>query len=112
MAEPSTAVLQTATTGISVGALVLGLDVETIIGAVAGATIFVTQEKELGLPMRLLYLLVSVAFGYFIAPEITAKTIITSNALAGFLGGLFTVSGGQLLLRQLQNTDLKWLIRK
>lgn len=112
MAEPSSMAMTIASAGISVGAVAFGLNIETVIGALAGATIFVMGEKELGILQRVLYLLASVSVGYFIAPEIIKHTLITEPAVAGFLGGLLTVAGGQVLLRQLQNTDLTWLIKK
>lgn len=111
MAEPNTTLAVTAAAGgITVGSAMLGLNTEAAIGALAGAAIYVTSAKELNLPTRIIYLLASVVLGYILTPEIVSHTFIEAPAVAGFIGGLLGVTGGQLLLKQLHNTDLTWLI--
>ncbi len=112
MAEPSTTTLgiAAATAGITIGSAALGLDTETAIGALAGAAVFVTSAKEINLITRVIYLLASVIIGYFVAPEIINHTFIEVRAVAGFVGGLLGVTAGQLLLKQMHNTDLSWII--
>lgn len=113
MAEPNTtaAIITMAGGGITIGSALLGLDTETAIGALAGAAVFVASTKELNLFTRLVYLLASVVIGYFIAPEIITHTLLQVPAVAGFIGGLLGVTAGQLLLKQMHNTDLIQLIR-
>lgn len=112
MAEPSTTTAAVAVTagGITVGSAMLGMDTEAATGALVGAAIFVVSAKELNLPTRIIYLLASVVLGYILTPEIVTHTFIQAPAVAGFVGGLLGVTGGQLLLKQLHNTDLNWLI--
>lgn len=112
MAEPNTTLAVTAAAGsITIGSALLGLDTEAAIGALAGAAVYVTSARELNLPTRLVYLVASVVLGYILTPEIISHTFIQARAVAGFIGGLLGVTGGQLLLKQLHNTDLTWLIR-
>lgn len=112
MAEPSTttAVVAAAAGGITIGSAMLGMDTEAATGALVGAAIFVVSAQEINLPTRIIYLLASVILGYFLTPEIIINTFIQTPAVAGFIGGLFGVTAGQLLLKQLHNTDLSRLI--
>lgn len=110
MSEPNTAVVLTATS-ISVGSALMGLDTEAAIGALAGATIFIASASDLNAILRVIYLLVSVVVGYLLAPEIVEHTMISSLSVAAFFGGLLSVNGAQMLLKQLNNTDLSWLLR-
>ena len=112
VAEPSTttAVVAAAAGGITIGSAMLGMDTEAATGALVGAAIFVVSAKEINLPTRIIYLLASVILGYFLTPEIITNTFIQAPAVAGFIGGLLGVTGGQLLLKQLHNTDLSRLI--
>lgn len=112
MAEPTTTTtaVTLAAGGITVTSALLGMDTEAATGALVGATIFIVSAKEINLPTRLVYLLASVVLGYILTPEIVKNTFIQSPAVAGFVGGLLGVSAGKLLLKQLDNTDLSWLI--
>lgn len=112
MAEPSTtAVAVTAAAGsITIGSALLGMDTEAATGALVGAAIFVVSAKEINLPTRIVYLFASVILGYFLTPEIVMHTFIQAPAVAGFIGGLLGVTGGQILLKQLHSTDLSRLI--
>ena len=112
MAEPTTTTtaVTLAAGGITVTTALLGMDTEVATGALVGAAIFVVSAKELNLPTRIIYLLASVVLGYILTPEIVKHTFIQAPAVAGLVGGLLGVSGCKLLLKQLDNTDLSWLI--
>ena len=111
MTEPNTLITAAAATGISFGSMMLGMDAETAIGALAGATIFVASEKDIHPVMRVVYLLVSVIFGYLAAPEIIENSWITTPAVAGFTGGLLGVTASQLVLKHINNGDIGSLFR-
>lgn len=107
MAEPSTtAIALTTATGISLASVVFGLDADTAIGSFAGATLFITSTQELTLKTRILYLIISIVMGYFVAGEILKNTFIASPAVAGFIGGLTSITIGLLIIKQLQDGDL------
>ncbi|WP_028294033.1 putative holin [Oceanobacter kriegii] len=107
MPEPTAATVSvTSLFGISLASIVLGIDANTAIGAFAGATLFITSARELNLATRFVYLLISVVIGYHAAGEITAHTPIAAPAIAGFIGGLCSISAGLLLIRQLQEGNL------
>lgn len=111
MAEPSsTAIAITAATGISLATVVFGLNADTAIGSFAGATLFITSARELTVKTRILYLIISMVMGYFVAGEIIKNTFISGPAVAGFIGGLTSISVGLLIVKNLQDGDLIGLI--
>lgn len=113
MAEPTTTTtaVTLAAGGITVTSALLGMDTEAATGALVGAAIFVISAPELNLTTRIVYLVASVVLGYILTPEIVTHTFIQETAVAGFIGGLLGVTAGKLLLKQLHNTDLSWLIK-
>lgn len=112
MAEPSTTTLALATTTtVGAAALFPGVDGNAMIGAFAGATLFVVSARELRLLVRVLYLLISQAMGYIAAPEIVNHTFINETGVAGFIGGLLCITIALLLLEQVKNTTLFKLLR-
>ena len=111
MADPSTAGIAIATaTSVSLASVVFGLNADTAIGAFAGATLFITSTRELTIKTRILYLIISMVMGYFFAGEILQNTFIASPAVAGFIGGLTSISISLLIIKQLQDGDLIGLI--
>lgn len=111
MAEPSSAaIVITTATGISLASVVFGLNADTAIGSFAGATLFITSARELTVKTRILYLIISIVMGYFMAGEIMQNTFISGPAVAGFIGGLTSISLGLLIVKQLQDGDLIGLI--
>jgi len=111
MAEPSSsAVIITTATGISLASIVFGLNADAAVGSFAGATLFITSTRELTIKTRILYLIISIVMGYFVAGEILQNTFIASPAVAGFIGGLTSISLGLLIIKQLQDGDLIGLI--
>lgn len=111
MAELSTTTIAIATaTGTSLASIMLGLNADTAIGSFAGATLFITSTRELTVKTRILYLIISIVMGYFVAGEILQNTFITSPAVAGFIGGLTSISIGLLIIKNLQDGDLIELI--
>lgn len=112
MAEPGTAALTTSTAaGIGLASLFPGIDGNALIGAFAGATLFVISARELPHWMRALYLLISLVMGYIAAPEITSHTFISQSGVAGFVGGLLCISVAQPLVRKLETTDILSLLK-
>lgn len=95
MSDLSAPVVATAITGLAT--LLPGIDGNALIGAFAGAALFVTSARELSLPYRLMYLLISLIMGYLATPELIAHTFIKEPAVAGFIGGLLCVTVAEKL---------------
>lgn len=111
MAEPSsTAIAVTTAAGISLASVVFGLNTDIAIGSFAGATLFITSARELTVKTRILYLIISIVMGYFMAYELMKNTFISGPAVAGFIGGLTSISLGLLIIKQLQDGDLIGLL--
>jgi hypothetical protein len=107
MAEPSTTTAVTiATTGVGLAALFPGIDGNALIGAFAGATLFVVSSKELHHWVRGVYLIISLVMGYLAAPEITNLTFIEQTGVASFLGSVFCISATLPVIRQLEDGNL------
>lgn len=112
MAEPSTtAVLVTTYTGVGIASLFPGIDGNALIGAFAGATLFVMSASEMKIIARALYMLISLVMGYIAAPEIIANTFIQSSGVAGFIAGLLCISAALPLVKQLEGTDIVGAIK-
>jgi len=82
-----------AATTISTLALVPGVDPDTLIGAFAGATLFVVSSPDLPLWRRLMYLLISLILGYLAAPELLRwLPFVQSPGLAAFIASATGIS--------------------
>lgn len=90
MAEPATTTATTAL-AISVASLLPFVNGNALLGAVLGAALFATTKKDLRAVSRLLTMLLSTGCGYLLAPEVTARTYITSDATAAMLAATFAV---------------------
>jgi uncharacterized membrane protein AbrB (regulator of aidB expression) len=102
----NTLALGATTIVIPVGASLIGLDAERAIGALAGATVFITSAKDIPPISKVLYLLVSVVIGYGVTAEIISNTIIESKVFAGFVGGLSVVTVSLGILEAVKNGDI------
>lgn len=112
MAEPSTTTAVTlATTGVGLAAIIPGIDGNALIGAFAGATLFVMSAKELGHWIRAAYLLISLIMGYMAAPEIINLTFIKESGVAGFVGGVLCISVTLPVVRQMEDVNLINMIK-
>ncbi|MCV6588929.1 MAG: phage holin family protein [Marinobacterium sp.] len=107
------------TTAVKVGASAFGLSLATIapdgnalIGAFAGATLFVVSAQEYRPLERLIYMLISLVMGYMAAPEITTHTPIKETAVAGFLAGVSCVYAGLKLQEQIRTLNLNKLLKR
>lgn len=108
MAEPaSTTVATAAVTGVSLLALFPGLDAGAVLGAFAGAAVFVMSSNELGTLKKLAFLALAFVAGLIAAP-------MASALLATVLPQSVQVSAGvgALLASALVIKVLIWLINK
>jgi len=112
MAEPtslSSAVPLAA--GVGLAALLPGIDGNALIGAFAGATLFVVSAKSLPIWQRLIYLLVSVAVGYLAAPELLRWLPIRSTGVTAFMAAATGITVTLALIEKSKAFDLSWFRR-
>ena len=80
MAEPTSLSGAPLAAGVGLAALLPGVDGNALIGAFAGATLFVVSAKSLPIWQRLVYLLISIIAGYLAASVIVMPTADAPNA--------------------------------
>lgn len=96
MAEPfasgSTAAGIVVISGFSAVSLLSGIDGNALVGAFAGAALFVLRAQDMGLLRRVLYFAVSIVAGYLVAPEIMRMTPLQSPAVAALVASAAVVT--------------------
>ncbi len=114
MAEPTSTTAAAGSLLVSLGlaSLLPGIDGNALIGAFAGATLFVLSANEYSLLTRLGYMAVSLVMGYLSAPEITARLPIEETGVAAFIAGLSCVYLGLKLQDQIKAINLTELIER
>lgn len=113
MAEPtSTTTAVAAAAGISFASLFPGIDGNALIGAFAGATLFVVSSKDLTTMQRIAYLFISLIIGYQGAAEIIAVTPLRSTGIAAFVAAAIAIILALQLMERLKSVDLMALLKK
>ncbi len=93
MTEPtSTGGLIALATSVGLASLLPGIDGDALIGAFAGATLFVVSAKDLPLWKRFVYLAISVVGGYLGGSEVMRKLALESSGLAAFLSAACVIT--------------------
>lgn len=113
MAEPSTTtVAAAAATTATAVALLPGVDGNAAVGAACGALLFVTSARDLALPLRGLYLLISFAIGYLGGPALLGEWIEPS-AVSAFVTSATVVTAGLRAIEGVRTMDVTaWLGRR
>lgn len=112
MPEPSTTVLATTTTiGITALSLFTQLDIPTLMGATAGASLFVTSAKNLSIPTRIIYLIISLFMGYQTGPAILIQ-YLPHPAVCAFIASACCIAIGLKLISSVEQLDLIKLINR
>jgi hypothetical protein len=111
MAEPSSTASALLSVSVGVASFIPGIDGNALIGAFAGATLFVMSAKELGLFTRFIYLFISLLMGYVLVPSVQAHTPIEEPALAGFIASLFCITIALKGMQYIENTNVINLLR-
>lgn len=107
MAEPtSTTTAVAAVAGISFASLFPGIDGNALIGAFAGATLFVVSSKDLTVVQRFAYLFISLVIGYQGAQEIIAVTSLRSTGIAAFVAAAIAIILTLQLIERLKSMDM------
>lgn len=112
MTEPtSTGGLVALATSVGLASLLPGINGDALIGAFAGATLFVVSAKNLSLAKRLVYLAISVIAGYFAGPELMRLAKLESAGIASFLCAACVITATLGLIERSGNIDLSWFRR-
>lgn len=109
MAEPSTVTATSAAIGIATVSVFANVDVPTLMGATAGASLFVTSAKDLKLPARILYLFISLFMGYQAGPPLLSE-FLKEPAVCAFVGAVCCIAIGLKLINSVEQFDIgKWI---
>jgi hypothetical protein len=96
--------------GFSLFSVFTGLDGSALIGAFAGAALFVITSRDVGPWYRLAYLLISLVMGYLLAPEIIAHSFVEQTAVAAFIGGVLCVTIALVAIEKIKQIDIVALL--
>lgn len=111
MAEPSSTLVASATAAGITLATFAGLDANTLIGATAGASLFVMSAKDLRLPTRIAYLLISLCMGYLGGPAVLGH-LFSEPAVSAFVFSACVIVTGLRLIKSVDEIDLKHWFKK
>lgn len=111
MAEPSTMTATGVTIGIAAFSLFASVDVPTLMGATAGASLFVTSAKDIKLPERILYLFISLFMGYQAGPPLLAE-YLKEPAVCAFVGAACCIAVALKLIKSVEQLDISRWIKK
>ena len=112
MAEPtSLSSAASLAAGVGLAALLPGIDGNALVGAFAGATLFVVSAKSLPVWQRAVYLLISVVAGYLAAPDIARSLPILSTGVAAFVAAAVGITVTLALIEKSRAVDFSWLRR-
>lgn len=81
-----------ALSAVAMTSILPGVDGDALIGAFAGAVVFVLHAKDLTILKRIAYMLVSVLIGYMAVGEVVSRTGLESHTLAAFGASAFVVT--------------------
>lgn len=112
MAEPtSLSSVAPLAAGVGLAALLPGIDGNALVGAFAGATLFVVSAKSLPIWQRVVYLAISVVAGYLAAPDIARGLPVFSTGVAAFVAAAVAITATLALIEKSKTFDLGWLRR-
>ena len=97
--------------GISVAAILPGIDADALIGAFAGGTIYVISTPALKLWQRLAYLIVSAIAGYQATGEVQRLTPIHSTGLSAFIVSAVIIAIALAIIEKCKKGDFSWFRR-
>lgn len=109
MAEPSTTLVGVGSMiSIAMLSMFSGIDVPTLMGAIAGASLFVTSAKDIKFSSRILYLFISLFMGYLAGPSLLAE-YFKQPALCAFIASACCISVALKLISSVEQIDItKW----
>lgn len=116
MAEPTSIAIPLAVAGVGGGIVtaMAGVDVNAVIMAFAGASMFAFVSRGTSIPVRLGLLMTAWVFGYYASLEIVAREIwgFKSPPLPSFVAAFFCVAVFKLLLSVFNDEGKAWVRKK
>lgn len=108
MAEPNTTAAAATAGAVTVFSMLPGVDPNTLIGACAGATLFVMSARDLCIFTRFVYLLISLAMGYLGGPAVLGH-LFPEPAVSAFVFAAGVIGVGLRIIKGVDEIDInKW----
>lgn len=108
MAEPNTPAAALTAGAVTAASMLPGVDANALIGACAGATLFVMSARDLCLFTRLVYLVISLAMGYLGGPAVLGH-IFGEPAVSAFVFSAGVIGLGLKVIKGVDEIDInKW----
>lgn len=112
MAEPSgTTIASITAIGVTIASFFHGVDAPALMGATAGASLFVMSVRDLCLFTRIVYLLIAMVMGYLGGPALL-NGAVGSTAVSAFIFSASTIGLGMKLIRWIDTVDINQWIRR
>ena len=112
MAEPSSTTLAIVTTiSITMASLFSGVDAPTLIGATAGASLFVMSARDLCILTRIIYLIIALCMGYLAGPAMLGN-VFGDPAVSAFVLSASTIGLGLKLINWIDTVDINHWIKR
>lgn len=105
MTEPNTAAALATAGAVTAASILPGVDGGALIGACAGASLFVMSAKDLGIFTRLVYLFISLAMGYKGGPAVLGH-ILPEPAVASFVFSAGVIGLGLKIINGVDELDI------
>jgi hypothetical protein len=111
MAEPTTTTTIAAlATGVTLSALLPGVDGNAIVGAFAGAALMALHARDVSMPSRLGYLVISWIMGYLAAPTVMRQLHVQESGVASFLAAALVIAITVQIIERIKTFDIvSWL---
>ncbi len=98
--------------GVSLASLLPGIDGNALVGAFAGAAVFVLHATLLRVALRISYFALSMVAGYLAAPELVQWLPIHEHGISAFIASAAVITVTHKGLDALNKLDLlEWLKR-
>lgn len=108
MTEPNTTAAVATAGAVTAASMLPGVDASALIGACAGATLFVMSAKDLGIFTRLVYLLISLGMGYKGGPAVLGH-LFPEPAVAAFVFSAGVIGVGLKVIKGVDEIDInRW----
>lgn len=113
MAEPTTTTtIAVLAASVTLSSLLPGADGNAIVGAFAGAALMAMHARDVAMPSRLAYLVISWIMGYLTAPMVMRQTSIQESGVAAFIAAALVIAITVQLIERVKTIDLTALLAR
>lgn len=97
---------------VALASILPGVNGDALIGSFAGAVVFALHAKDLPIPKRIIYMILSILLGYLGADEVMRHTGLQSHTLAAFGLSAVVVTIALASIDKIKSFDIASLLKK